>query len=460
MRLFTVAGLLFLFIATAIILPPGASEAAPPQQAAQDICLARWEWFTEPEPEGISYWRAPFVENATGSLDLRSNRQAGQPGPLALGWGLFAYDKPMGSTGMHCLGGDLDARLSAIQADTIALVLGKLAGDIQARSLRSLVKELFTEEADPTGETFWKPLRISRKNGFVVRLGGYDKPIIQEPFSTSHPAFQATLDVRWADYRRLRALVQDKLNSVDLRVREEGQKELEALRRWTGHDMLALYGRTGSDLVDKLVPPEYLADGREQPRTTITDSFNRADQAGLGTSSEGWSWSEVTNQNDIVSNQAQATVGNALNLSRADQDLSSDDHRAEFDIIAIGSNSASFIGPVARFSSSEATGYIARRFGTNSNSFALAKIVAGTITALGTPETTATTHPVIECNNSDISRYDGVTLKETITDTSITGNLRTGIIQRTGAVPSGYQVDDFEAADLAAPATRRIVVIE
>lgn len=165
-------------------------EASPlAQRKGEDVCLARWEWYTG-DPNG-PYWRGPFMRNLTGSLDLRSIPQMGTPGPIARGWGLFAYDQPMGWTGMHCMGGDLDAAISKTQADTIALVLDKSMDSIEARTMRGLIEEVFTSDADPTGERFARPMRDD------IYLGGYGwigegQAVSKTSYPLMGPAYQLT----------------------------------------------------------------------------------------------------------------------------------------------------------------------------------------------------------------------------------------------------------------------------
>lgn len=399
-------------------------------QTAQDVCFARWVWNTD--ERDFVFWEAPFQANLTGLLDLRSNTQAGQSGPIAEGFGLFAYDQPMGSTGMHCMGGDLDQAITAVQADTIALLLDRSAGSIAARNIRGLLKEVLTTDADPTGVNLNKPVRISRKQGFIIHLGGYG-PIIQERFSESHPAFQVTLAVRRADYTRNR----------------EAGVPLEALQRWTGHDALAIFGRepTPADL-DLLLPAQYRADSWQKPRTIITESFNQANSTILG---PDLTWTEVTSNWTTVSNEA--APGGVAGNARAEHDLSSDDHYAQVVIKATTSSNA---GVRIRFAAAADTNYFGIWRNTNTR-YEIFKRIATSNTILfnGAASAIAINDVIkLEVTGADLlTLYRNAGAEASGTDTSITGDLRTGMYGDS----STSRLDDFEAADLAA--ARRVIHI-
>jgi hypothetical protein len=441
-----VIGLLWLLI--------GDSDTVHAQPAAQDVCFARWVWNNTEDPSE-PFWEAPFITNITGLIDLRSVPDMSLAGGTAQGYGLFAYDIPMGATGMHCLGGNLDAAMTLVQANTIALILGKPMGSIRARDMRGIIEELLTSDADPTGLTFAKPVRSSRKLGLKINLGGYGT-IVDKPFSTSSASFTATLGVRFADYRRLRA----------------AGTPARTLRKWTGYDMLQYYGRTGDEFVSQLVPPEHVGDGWERPATTIGDTFTDTNGTSITAHTAtgpggGYGWSLAAGDAmEIQSNEISTAGNNASNHARANSDLSSDDMHATADIVAIAAVSGRAAGTLIRWDSvatPDETFYRARlrRSGANCH-IRISKYESASATQLLDGGTfTCPSFPVtfrFEMDGSDMEVFLNAVSQETLTDTSITGNVRAGIYLQ-GENPGTESIEDnFEAADLAV-AARRIIRI-
>lgn len=389
------------------------------------------------------------------ALDLRSNSKcaiAADPSPgmglfedggklwlgpwqwhldLGLGgfWGAPLLIDPLSGT-YQDLGSNPQATMRVAARNGLADRLGLDRALLPDTNLADLLAHyVLGTLADPTGINRVKPLRMGRK-GLSLHLGSFGL-VLHEPFSRNHPNFDAALAVRWADYRRNKA----------------AGVPLEALQRWTGHDALALFRRrpTAADL-DLLLPPEFRGDGSRDPRTTILDDFNRADQAGLGTSSEGWSWVSQTGTIDVVSNQAKWSATNHA-AYRADSNLSTDDHKSEVDTVGTISGTKYF-SPTVRASAAAVTyyAYLARDNSTNSK---LHKRVNGTFTnsALGVQHG-ATGRVGVSADGSTIEGYfDSDTAEVAWTDTAITGNLQAGVTARE-ANDIG---DNFEAADLAAP---------
>lgn len=193
-----------------------------------------------------------------------------------------------------------------------------------------------------------------------------------------------------------------------------------------------------------------------KPETTIADTFNRSDSGTLGTSSDGWSWTDgVTGWTgggggfEIVSNQCKAngTSGDA----RAETDLSSADHWAYTTLIARTSTTHRF-GAVARFDASAASGYYAHWgvvFGLERG--CIFKMVTGTETFLSFNADTVATSDVIETkvNGSTIYARRNSADKWSTTDTAVTGNTRSGLFCVIGG-GTDATFDDFGASDGAA----------
>lgn len=435
-KLSMLAGILAVAMGVAGMSLPNPAHA---QSAAQDVCLARWVWNTD---DGESpYWEPPFRANHLGTLNLRAISDKG-PGPVSTGWGLFSYDAPMGSTGMHCMGGDLDAPMTTPEVNTIAVLVGIGQGQIRARDMRQVIRELLIDEADPTGVARWKPVQMTRK-GLNISLAGYGQ-IYGESYSDSSTAFQQTLDVRIADYRRQLA----------------AGVEVNQLRRQTGFDSFRLFGRepTSADL-DRLLPAERRSDGYLCADislcTTVNESFNTANADLLG---PDLAWTEVSGDIDIVSNQAKwaGTTGYARGPALAGADM-----YAEGDTFNdVGGGGRGGSGCV-RFDSGADTVYYVRPNSNGSSTFVAYDITertAGTSAIIATSGATSDASGGVvrlEIIGSDLEVfYDGVT-RMTTTDSSITGNTLPGLCGRhTGA--NRIRLDNFEAGDLGAVARRVI----
>jgi len=423
-----------LFIGVSLLLIAASSRSPldiPQQQGVQDTCFGSWVWDTS-NPT-FAHWRAPFVRNLLGSIDFRSLPQMGSPGPIAQGSGFFTYNVDITDPLMICFGGNIDGSLLVTEKASIEAVLGLDPGSLQATTTRSTLRELLLEEADPTGQIRWKPLRISSRNGMKLYLGGFGL-LLDEPFRADHPAIQTTLAVRWADYRRHKA----------------AGTPLEVLQRWTGNDMLKLFGRVGDDLLPALLPPEYQSDGWKPRDTIILDIFNRTNSASLGSSSEGWSWTENNGSWSIGTNAAEVDDNQINNHARAESDLSSDDHYSQAVLLTTGHSEA--IGVLARMATANFSNFYWGRvdFSATPDSWQTYSRVSGTYTAIGVNTgVNVVVNDVIRImtDDSSITRRRNGADQDTVTNTALTGQLRCGIGSWTSM--TGARMDDFEAADLA-----------
>jgi hypothetical protein len=195
--------------------------------------------------------------------------------------------------------------------------------------------------------------------------------------------------------------------------------------------------------------------GRLPHQTTITDTFNRTNSSTLGTSSQGtWSWLDTFGAQfggdwwNVASNECKANTGMDV---RAETDLSGDDHYAQVLKVAAANGSFSRHGTAVRFSSSARTYYAGQ---ARSDNFRIHKVVAGTETAIAGPSGVGSgngTTIKTEANGSDVAFYSAGVSVLSVTDTAITGNLRTGLYN--ASTDAGDTYDSFEAADLAAPPT-------
>lgn len=186
--------------------------------------------------------------------------------------------------------------------------------------------------------------------------------------------------------------------------------------------------------------------------TTITDNFNRADNPlSLGSSSEGWSWTAVDGTWGISSNNAIQSVISLNETARAESDLTTDAHYTQLTITRFASDNIGVGGPCTRFSASAKTfyTYLWRR---SSTQYQLFKCVANTFTQLGTGGSTNADGDVIRLSSNSSNQHagyrNGAVNMSAVTDSSITGNLRTGMVMNRVGVGTQPTYDNFVAADL------------
>lgn len=408
-------------------------SAVSPVQAqtpSADFCLARWEWVVP--AKGEAHWNAPFADQRTGSLDMRSLPQMGTMGGLG-GWGFFAYDAPMGSTGMHCFGEQLGETMTQSQVDTVALVLDLKIGELQVDSFSGVLQELYAHKGDPTGLTRWKPLRMS-KDGSILVLG--DRLIAIHPFDSNAKEFSNTLDTRWVDYRR------NKLAGIPL----------EQLRKWNGYDMQALYGRMGDDLMPLLVPPEYQGDGWQKPATTITDNF----------SGDLSAWTQDSGTWVIAAGELNSTVtgGTGRSYISHNTSLSSDDHyvQANLQYTNLGDSVSHHL--MLRFG--DTSNHLAAGYqDTGTDQPQLYKRVANSPTVLASEFVNWTSAAVAkgEITSGDLfTMYKDGVQRLQVTETALSGNLKVGAW--IGGAVATKTYDNFEAADLAAGAVAQVIIVD
>ena len=412
------------------------------------LVLAPWEWFTE--PSGGSYWRKPGGDYSGGCLDLRSSADAGTAGPTPAGLGLFAYDTlPVGIQVAADLGDDPLRAMRPAERNALADALGLARAAMPGGPLAAVLAEhVLGAVSDPTGQARVKPLRMNRL-GAEFHLGGFGR-VWTAGLDQAHPNFTRTLQVRRADYARERASIADlRAAAIALGLDPDAAetRKLRALRKWTGWDMLALYGRMDATLLADLVPLAHLADGYEQPATTLTESWP-TDSTTISTGQDQ-PWNED-------SGDAQVTGGALapVNAShgRCTANLSSDNHQHD----ATGTSGADFSSAginARKIDSTVQTSYQAHaRRQTGTKRF-LTKVVAGTFTNLATNGTDpgASYALQVKADGSSISGLVGAVALGPITDTDITGNLQCGYTFLTGAgVPT---LDAHTMQDIAAATT-------
>ena len=117
--------------------------------------LAHWEWIVIDEYS--SFWAAPYREDILGLVDLRSIPQQSLKGGIPQGYGFFAYSRYIDDPGMYYLGNNLDSQLNQSQKDYIKNQLN-ISDDFLSLTIRDILWEILTTQADPTGEIGVKPI--------------------------------------------------------------------------------------------------------------------------------------------------------------------------------------------------------------------------------------------------------------------------------------------------------------
>ena len=178
--------------------------------------------------------------------------------------------------------------------------------------------------------------------------------------------------------------------------------------------------------------------------TVITDDFNRANNAELTDSAEGWSWTEVNGGQKIESNQTKMVDATTVNTVRAESVLATVDMYAQ--VKTVGGVNAVDGGPTVRYAAAAYTFYAGVL--RTSNDRQIYEVTAGSFTNILDDNTGPADGSVgrLEANGSSIGFLDdGVHITGSpVTDTAITGGTRAG----TSGFDDDWFMDDFEAGDL------------
>ncbi len=425
------------------------------------LYLAHWEWDTTSIPDEPR-WRGPNGESVS-CLDLRSIPQRARAGGPPEGVGLFSYTTPQSSPLiLSDLGTDIEANLSVPQKNAIKSGLGLSQSTPIEDTPLQIIRQIFLDPAyyDPTGQTKGKPLRGSKLKGTYLYLKGFtpDGFIFKEPLSSLIE--DSTLAVFRADYMRNRNFA----NGLPLAKK---QVWLDTMNRMVGHEMRKLYGTMSDSLADSILPDLYKGDGWAVPRTTIGDTFVEASDTDLSAHTAtgpnggfGWenvagttaSWVQVKATPD---NAQTTTTANLIRRVDSGGNLSGDEHHCQTDVSRNGGASGSRVGAVCtRMASAADTEYVGL-LQANGTTAEIVERTAGSDAQL-----TTTSHAfdidtvyVIRLTSDSADLHQLVIDASDIinsTDTSITGNVQTGIRGRNADSPNDIIWDDFEAADIVA----------
>lgn len=388
--------------------------------------LASWEWRAGEQNPALEYWHPPL--GTVGSLDLRPLSAMG-PG-RAEGFGFFALDRAADiPAGALSVGDNLNAGLNASTRSDATSRLDLSVGDLDWPSLLDSLWGILTELAEPSGANGTRPLMPCANGEMRLRLGGHSVVKQQRFKPAKHPRVIETARADFAQY------------TADTKRRNPKKRVayLNQLARKLG------------------VRPNQIA--VPSGGATIGDTFVEASDTSLdahtatGTYGFVGGWNENVGNWQIIAsdNHAEAQTNGDPNIARAESDLDSDDHfawssvNAAFDFWAPG--------VAVRIDSSGNDCYLYRRDISNSLSHQIAKYVSGALTNLSStgndyPDPATPWEAKLQADGSDLEAWEAGVSKESVTDTSITGNTRAGMYAEGHHANSGVEYTEWRAEDV------------
>lgn len=395
------------------------TNASIQSQRLEDTLFLYYAPFTwEVTEDGEEYWRSKY--DALGMIDLRTIPQMSTPGAF-----------------------DGDEQCCALISSAVAIpeldveFISQGVNGITPRGERADI-ELFrvlTEDADATGQLRNKPL-IPNRNGVVEAWIAPGTRLFLTSLSRDSIAWSSAMEVHRLDYDRIR--------------RESG---VEIARKVAGYWQLK-YG-------EDIRTADQQRDGITSPETIIGDTFVEAVNTDLASHiatgpNGGFSWTELTNGFTVIG-ASDTVLGDSVvaeNVARADSALSTDDHYAQIDRTS-GSGATSFVSGIIRKANTATLTYYTNLY-RSGVTWSLIKIIANVQTVLDDDATPPSGNGLvyIEANASTITgTFSGGGDILTASDTSITGNLYTGMrFFRAG------EGDNFQAEDLPIPLSHRIFI--
>lgn len=413
------------------------------------VVLDQFGWHTDGSQEG--FWAAE--SDCLGLIDLASAAQieaATPEGPR--GWHVAVYKeipKGLSDRGGVVIASE-DVRESQPDGKTRDIV-GQLLGYIpQGDFLSDWIVDLLTIGADPANEAGPGLLIPTAQKRLEVWLAG--AKISDAPFAFSADEYsQKLISVIKADLEAVRidALDGKLVNPVTKQADDEYHLRIAdaILEKYAGKDSAAK-----DALFVELKPDTWEVDEQPKPHaTTITDNFNRSDASTLGTSSEGWSWTDDASANSaawrITSNTGGPTTdhGNACSeMARAESDLSSSDTYAQAVGVTMGGAFGGAAATAVRCSNGSSNSY---RGGCRTDTGIIYKMASGSATLLYNNAAGAGANGDtirMEASGSSITLKKNGSTITTVTDSTITSGVRCGVAGRTTSVT----LDSFSAGDL------------
>lgn len=420
--------------------------------------LYPWTWDAT-----MSTHRPP--EGSASVLDLRPVPEQSRFGQSA-GWGFFAWSGDRPSDAIDLGTGDCRELQPTIgQRNELRIRLG-LSANPEGATLVDCLADVFGDKSDPTGEAGPKPI-LPSDGSYEIHLPGHSR----------------VWALAYNGVEILSANPRGRANKVRERIRldikealDTGGSELAAkvlghtLRRHGYSDDEVRGGASGrrGEWTRLMRPADLLRAGGnafrpKRPATSYSDSFTRADASTLGAA---WSVYLATTEFGIslsrcIGGKSGTWGAGVIESARYNSDVSSADHWTSATITAydVGGGDA-WLGVMSRFSASAHTGYywahVSRSSGLSNR---LSKVVGGTETTLVTPSMTNASGDVVQCrcSGSTISGRTNAVQQASVTDTTITGHTRGGLVYRSVYMAfrpfwDDWSIDDGISAGAQQPA--------
>ena len=403
------------------------------------IYLARWI------ADGTGGWRPPG--NPVAIADLRGTAQMfGFEG----GWGCFGYPSKQKITGAIYLAADPREPLGK---DASALAGEILGLDPAPATVRDMLWRAYTEAADVLGELRPRPLIPQRDMHLALYFGQWGL-IRLETFALGvHPHSLAVIEMEQQKYR-----------ITDSFDRRTGRRLLD--------DLAAKYHVHP----DTFIPADMRPDNSATRETSVGDTFARSFKPNINASSEGktkngeeatWLWegdpiTEWRIEGSALRRNSTTTTGTSFML-RCAEALSSSDQQGKLSLkqgsVGTATNHYQQYAPCIRLDDTDWTCYFGMRQWRDNMSttglrpaiVVLRKSVESSRSSIGTECSRAVKNGEvvsIKADGSSISLYLDDTLIETVTDTSISAGVHTGLYVVSNAVLGRVQMQDFFAEDI------------
>lgn len=380
-------------------------------------------------------WMAPNNSQCIGMLDLRSDTKCAMQNDLDPGYGLFGYNEPQKGIGDLIID-DIGNDVGTINLDIVAQKLG-LGEKIAEKRGIDLIWDLLNHYSDPTGQTSLKPLMPGHNGQMKLFFGDYGLVKCERYDEIKHPQ---VINLIQANYQKMNdQVIKGELPIVEL------QKHLSVLSLKTGIEPAKIIP-SGLDVIEPLVP-----------QTTRADSFTRTDATVLGTSSEGFLWTQFQGADwEILTNTAgmNNAQGGVNEFARLGAALSSDDMYAQVNLatVAAAANDLNTGILVRKDSTTTQTFYAAEYSNSATPYFRTYKMIAGSFTGIGSNTTGVTAVNgdtlKLDANGSTINRIYNGSSQNSTTDTSVVDNLYGGLSgHRSGSLTTAVNVDNFYLED-------------
>lgn len=404
-------------------------------------------------------------------LDLRPEAEQARAGQSS-GWGFFAWPDIVPGNGPNIsapadavtLGyGDCRELLpDTATRDELRIKLG-LSTNPGGTTLIDCIGDVLGSLSDPTGQSGPKPLLPTREGLLEIHLSNHSR-VFSEAFDAG-PMFGSSATGK---QNRIRDVVRTDLETAN----KSGGPALVAkvlgglLDRWGIDYAQAAKWRNliRAPLLAELLGKSGGKFNPRKPQTSYADAFTRADGS-LGASwatstASGVSWSVASNAAQCFYDNPTATTASD-NFARYESDVSSSDHWCDLTATTrTGGATANHINaPLCRYSSAANTAYgHSKSYSTSSVSSSVIKIVSGTVSTLGssTGFVGVGQRRIIASGSTITGEAPTGTNKVSVTDTSITGNTRGGMLSRyTTTIASDLTqvMDDWSVDDGVAAAS-------